>query len=89
MKIFRNETGPEATPPVVPTRLLRGRRREKAKPVPPPDLWIIAANFTASKISSMESPTGSTKQAASWQSGVPAFMSVGEFGRKRRNVMSL
>ena len=35
-----------------------GRSREKAKPVPPPDLWMMAADFTASKISSMESPTG-------------------------------
>ena len=42
------------------TRSSLGRRRENAKPVPPPDLWIIALAFTASKISSMESPTGST-----------------------------
>jgi len=33
---------------------------EKAKPVPPPDLWMIAAAFTESKISSIESPTGRT-----------------------------
>jgi len=83
LKMRMNETGPEATPPVEPTRLFFGRSREKEKPVPPPDLWISAAYFTASKISSMESPTGSTKQAASCPSGVPAFMSVGEFGRKR------
>jgi hypothetical protein len=37
-----------------------GRSREKAKPVPPPDLWMIAAALTESKISSIESPTGST-----------------------------
>jgi hypothetical protein len=37
-----------------------GRRREKAKPVPPPDLWMMAAALTESKISSIESPTGST-----------------------------
>ena len=30
------------------------------------------------------SSTGSTKQAESWPSGRPAFMSVGEFGMKRR-----
>jgi len=88
LKIFMNDTGPEATPPVEPTRALWGRRREKEKPVPPPDLWIMAAFFTASKISSMESPTGKTKQAASWPSSVPAFISVGELGRKRQEVMS-
>jgi len=32
------EMGPDATPPVVPTRLFFGRNREKEKPVPPPDL---------------------------------------------------
>ena len=34
------------------------------------------------------SSTGSTKQAESWPSGRPAFMSVGEFGSKRRCVIS-
>jgi len=67
LKMRMNDTGPEATPPVEPTRLFFGRRREKEKPVPPPDLWMSAAYFTASKISSMESPTGSTKQAANCQ----------------------
>ena len=47
-------------PPVEATTSSFGRRREKAKPVPPPDLWMMAADFTASKISSMESPTGRT-----------------------------
>ena len=84
LKMRRKETGPEATPPVEPTRLALGRRREKEKPVPPPDLWIMAANLTASKISSMESATGSTKQAESWPRGRPAFMRVGELGRKRQ-----
>ena len=37
-----------------------GRSRENAKPVPPPDLWMIAAALTESKISSIESPTGRT-----------------------------
>ena len=31
LNIFINETGPEATPPVVPTMLFLGRRREKRK----------------------------------------------------------
>jgi hypothetical protein len=74
-------------PPVEPTRAALGRSREKEKPVPPPDLWISAACFTASNISSMLSPTGSTKQAASWPRSVPAFMSVGELGRKRKEVI--
>ena len=87
LKMRRKETGPEATPPVEPTRAFLGRRREKEKPVPPPDLWIMAANFTASKISSMESPTGRTKQAESWPSSEPAFISVGELGRKRQSVI--
>ena len=39
---FMNETGPLATPMVLRTRSFAGRRRENAKPVPPPDLWIIA-----------------------------------------------
>jgi hypothetical protein len=49
--------------------------------VPPPDLWISAVYFTASKMSSMESPTGKTKQADSCPSSRPAFISVGELGR--------
>ena len=61
--------------------LPEGRSREKEKPVPPPDLWISAACLMASKISSMLSGTGSTKQAESWPSGRPAFISVGELGR--------
>ena len=83
----KKDTGPEATPPVEPTRLSLGRRREKEKPVPPPDLWIMAAYLTASKISSMESPTGSTKQAESCPRSVPAFMRVGELGRNFQLVM--
>ncbi len=60
LKTRRNEMGPEARPPVDATMSSFGRRREKAKPVPPPDLWMIAAAFTESKISSIESPTGRT-----------------------------
>jgi hypothetical protein len=56
----RKDTGPEARPPVEFTRSSFGRSREKAKPVPPPDLWMMAAALTESKISSIESPTGST-----------------------------
>ena len=76
-----NGSGPEATPRVEATRSPAGRRRENEKPVPPPVIWMIAAHFTASKISGIESPTGTTKQAASWPSSRPAFISVGELGR--------
>ncbi len=82
-----NEMGPDETPLVDFTTSFFGRMREKEKPVPPPDLWMSAACFTDSKISSMESPTGSTKQAESWPSSRPAFMSVGLFGRNSREVM--
>ena len=34
------------------------------------------------------SSTGSTKQAQSWPSGRPAFISVGELGMKSRFAMS-
>ncbi len=56
----RKDTGPDARPPVEWTTSSLGRRREKANPVPPPDCWMMAAALTDSKISSIESPTGST-----------------------------
>ena len=80
-------TGPLATPPVLRTVAPAARRRENEKPVPPPDLWIKAACLMASKISSIESPTGSTKQAESWPSSLPAFIKVGEFGKNSRFVI--
>ena len=55
--------GPEASPLVVETRSFLGRSREKLKPVPPPLWWILAMLFKASKMPSMESSTGMTKQA--------------------------
>lgn len=36
-KMRMKETGPEAMPPVEATKSPWGRKREKAKPVPPPD----------------------------------------------------
>ena len=83
-----NESGPDETPLVLSTTSLCGRTREKEKPVPPPLLWMSAVFLMASKIDSMESPTGSTKQAESWPSSRPAFMSVGLLGRNSREVMS-
>ena len=83
-----NETGPEATPMVDATTSPDGRSRENEKPVPPPVCWIIAAHFTASKISGIASPTGSTKHADSWPDGLPAFISVGEFGRNSSRAIA-
>ena len=57
------EMGPLETPFVDWTTSFTGRSFEKEKPVPPPDLWIKAVCLTASKISSIESPTGNTKHA--------------------------
>ncbi len=82
------ETGPLATPPVEPTRSLSGRSREKENPVPPPLLCIRAVYLTASKMDSMESSMGSTKQAESCPSSRPAFIRVGELGRKSRLAIS-
>ncbi len=83
-KTRMKESGPLEMPVVDMTTSLAGRSREKEKPVPPPDLWIRAVNLTASKISSMESPTGRTKQAESWPSSRPAFIRVGELGRNSK-----
>ncbi len=47
-KTCMNETGPEETPIVEETTSFFGRRRENPKPVPPPDLWIIAWCLRAS-----------------------------------------
>src|SRR5208283_672555 len=82
-----NDMGPEDIPLVEPTTSPLGLSLEKLKPVPPPDLWIIAANLTASNIDSMESPTGRTKHAESWPSLLPAFISVGLFGRNAKDVI--
>ena len=87
LKTFIKDTGPLATPPVEFTVEPLGRSREKEKPVPPPDLWMRAAFLMASKMSSMESATGSTKQADSCPNGRPAFISVGELGRKSSSVI--
>ncbi len=62
---FMKDSGPEETPLVERTTSLAGRTREKEKPVPPPLLWIRAVCLMASKMLSIESPTGRTKQAES------------------------
>ena len=87
LNTFMKLIGPDATPPVERTVAPDARRRENENPVPPPLLWMSAAFFTASKISGMESATGNTKHAESCPSGLPAFMSVGEFGMNKSSVM--
>ena len=82
------ESGPEAIPPVLLTTSFLGLRWVKENPVPPPVLCMSAVYFTASNISSIESPTGRTKHAASCWSSVPAFIRVGELGKNFREVMS-
>ena len=83
-KMRMKETGPLATPRVVRTRSPLRRRREKENPVPPPAWWIRAISCSAVKIESSESSIGRTKQPESRPISVPAFISVGEFGRKSR-----
>ncbi len=87
-KTRMNETGPLAMPPVDATRSPAGRRRLNAKPVPPPLWWMSAVSLSDSKMPSIESSTGSTKQAESCCSGRPALPRVGEFGRNRSDVIS-
>ena len=88
LKTRMNEIGPEATPSVDCTGEPSGRICEKLYPVPPPVLWMIAPYFMLSKIPSIESGTGRVKQAESWPISVPAFISVGEFGRNRRPIIA-
>ncbi|MBA7591545.1 hypothetical protein ES708_33704 [subsurface metagenome] len=78
------ETGPLAIPPVEPTLSFSGLSRENENPVPPPLLWMRAVFFTASNIDSIESSIGRTKQADNCPSSLPAFIRVGELGRKSR-----
>ncbi|MBA1340841.1 MAG: hypothetical protein C5S40_01755 [ANME-2 cluster archaeon] len=85
---FINDTGPLAIPPVLPTISPCGRSLLKLKPVPPPLWCMMAALFSVPNISSRESPTGRTKQAASCLMRVPAFIRVGELGRNLRFDMT-
>ncbi len=84
---LRKDTGPEATPWVLRTKLPLGRRREKSKPVPPPSLWTRAAFLTVSKMDSRESSMGRTKQADRHMPR-PAPVRVGLLGRKSRAFMA-
>ncbi len=88
-KTVMNEIGPLEMPLVVLTRSFLGRMREKENPVPPPLLWISAVFLIVSKMLSIESSIGRTKQAESCWSSAPAFIRVGELGRKSRVAIML
>ena len=64
LKTVIKDMGPLETPLVERTTSFRGLILENEYPTPPPDFWISAVSFSASKISFIESPTGRTKQAA-------------------------
>ncbi len=49
---------------------------------------MSAVFFIVSNIDSIESSMGRTKHAESCWSGLPAFIKVGELGRKRRDDIS-
>jgi len=89
---LRKPTGPVALPIEERTRAPLGRSRLKEKPLPPPVCWIRAASRSVWKIPDGERPMSSsiasTKQAASWPSGVPAPVKVGLLGKKRMSVSS-
>src|SRR3990167_2750792 len=87
-KTVMNEIGPEDIPLVEPTISPFGLKCENEKPVPPPDLCIKAAFFTASKIDSIESSTGRTKHADSCPNLLPAFMRVGLLGKNFNDVIN-
>ena len=87
LKTVINDIGPLETPLVESTTSFFGLILEKEYPTPPPDFCIRAVSLSVSNISDMESPTGRTKHAASCWSSFPAFISVGELGRKSRSVI--
>ena len=62
LKTSMKEIGPLETPLVDCTTSFFGRRRENENPVPPPLLWISAVCLIVSKMLSIESSIGSTKQ---------------------------
>ena len=84
----RTATGPHALPCVVRMGEPFGRMSEREKPVPPPNFCTMAASCAACMMPSMLSLSGSTKHAESVPAPVPAFMSVGEFGRNSRPAIA-
>ena len=87
-KTWMKDSGPSVVPPEERTRSPCGRRREKLKPVPPPAFWIIAVALIESKMPSIESSTGNTKQADNIPISRPAFINVGLFGMNWRCAIS-
>ncbi len=89
-KTLMNESGPLETPLVLFTTSLCGRTREKEKPVPPPLLWMRAVFLMASKMDSMESPTGQDeagRQLAQLTPGVHEGGAVGEELQARHELV--
>src|SRR5690554_2472777 len=82
LKTLRKDIGPLETPVVVFTLEFVSLSRLKLKPVPPPLLWIRAAFLIELKILSILSSIGKTKQADNCCRSFPAFIRVGELGRK-------
>ena len=84
----RTATGPQAVPWVLLMGDPLGRICERAKPVPPPNFWTMAASLAELMIPSMLSSSPMTKQADRVPCFVPAFMRVGEFGTNSRFFMA-
>jgi hypothetical protein len=74
-------TGPLDTPRVLATRSPAGRSRENENPVPAPAWCSTTVVANVVKIDSRESSNPNTKHADRTPTPVPAFISVGEFGR--------
>ncbi len=87
LKMFMNDTGPEATPCVERTIAPCGLTFSKVKPVPPPVWWMMAASVAVFMMPAMESGTSRTKQAASCPEGLPALTRQGVFGTNSRRSM--
>jgi len=89
LNISINERGPDAVPFVFLTVSPFGLILLKLKPVPPPLCWIKAMVSIPLNMLFSESSMGITKHAANCPSSVPAFISVGLFGRNSRLVIAL
>ena len=85
---FITAMGPQASPCVVAMRSRLGRSLEKPKPMPPPHFSIIAASLATCMMEFILSSGDTTKHADRQPlPPVPAFTSVGEFGRNFSDVI--
>ena len=67
-----------------------GRNLESPNPIPPPHFSIIAASYATFIIESIVSSGDTTKHAERHPlPSVPAFTSVGELGKKSKDVSIL